>query len=184
MQVSCSRDLHRRCALGFREDAIPRARLVGGARQVTCKHPALHEVQQEVDLHPVLQQVLSLGRSADTPDERAIRSRAAAGELSASGAGPTLIQKEWTCHGAPQSEARRTSNDNGVARSLKRMHRVRPVTGTWGTTRGLFSPVGSFTGDAPSKAQRGQPAGETIDSGWQLEEGQSRPVEERSSSQK
>ena len=86
------------------------------------------KVQQEVDLHPVLQQVLSLGRSADTPDERAIRSRAAAGELSASGAGPTLIQKEWTCHGAPQSEARRTSKNNGVARSLshKRIRRVHP----------------------------------------------------------
>ena len=34
-----------------------------------------------MDLHPLLQQVLTLGRSADTPDERAIRSRVAAAEL-------------------------------------------------------------------------------------------------------
>ena len=45
-----------------------------------------------------------------------------------------MSQKGWTCHGAPQSEARRTSKNNGVARSLshKRIHRVRPVTGTLG----------------------------------------------------
>ena len=68
--------------------------------------------------------------------------------------------------------------------SRKRIRRVRPVTGTWGTTRGSLSPVGSFTGDAPWKAQKGQPAGETIGSGWKLDEGQGRPVGERSSSQK
>ena len=34
-----------------------------------------------MDFHPLLQQVLTLGRSADTPDERAIISRVAAAEL-------------------------------------------------------------------------------------------------------
>ena len=79
MSFSC--DVHRRCALGFGEDAIPRARFVDGARQVTCPNPALHDIQQEVDLHTLLQQVLTLGTSADTPDERAIRSRVAVAEL-------------------------------------------------------------------------------------------------------
>ena len=80
VQVSSSCDVHRRCALGFCEDAIPRARFVGGARQVTCPNPSLHKVQ-EVDLHPHLQQISTLGRSADTPDERVITSRVAAAEL-------------------------------------------------------------------------------------------------------
>ena len=44
-QVPCTCDVHHRCAIGFCEDAIPRARFVGGARQVTCPNPALHEVQ-------------------------------------------------------------------------------------------------------------------------------------------
>ena len=74
VQVSRSSDVHRRCALGFCEDAIPRARFVGGP------NPALREVQ-EVDFQPLLQQVLILGRSADTPDERAIRSSVTAAEL-------------------------------------------------------------------------------------------------------
>ena len=78
MQVSCSCDVHRRCPLDFCKDPIPRVRFVGGARQVTCPNPALHEVQQEVDLHLLLQQVLTLGRSAD---ERTITSRVAVAEL-------------------------------------------------------------------------------------------------------
>ena len=53
---------------------------MSGVRQVTCPNPALHEAQ-EVDLHPLLQQILTLGRSANTPDERAIRSGAASAEL-------------------------------------------------------------------------------------------------------
>lgn len=36
VQVSFSCGVHRRCALGFGEDTIPRARSVGGVRQVTC----------------------------------------------------------------------------------------------------------------------------------------------------
>ena len=39
--------------------------------QVTCPNPALHEVHQEVDLHPLLQQVQDLGGPADTAEERA-----------------------------------------------------------------------------------------------------------------
>ena len=81
MQVPCSCDVHRHCALGFREDAIARARFVGGARHVTCPNPALHEVHQEVDLHPLLHQVRTIGMSVDTPDERAIRNRVTTAEL-------------------------------------------------------------------------------------------------------
>ena len=80
VQVPCSCDVHHRCALGFCEDAIPRPRFVGGARHVTCPNPALHEVHQEVDLHP-LQQIRAIGRTPDTPDERAIRNRVTAAEL-------------------------------------------------------------------------------------------------------
>ena len=84
MQVPCSCDVHRRCALGFAEDAIPRAR-ANEARtithQVTCSNPALHEVNQEMDLHALLQQIRGLGRSADTAKERAIWTRVTAVEL-------------------------------------------------------------------------------------------------------
>ena len=81
VHVPCSFDVQRRCALGFCEDTIPRARFVGGARHVTRPNPILHEVHQEVDLHPLLQQVRTIGRSADTPDECAIRNRVTAAEL-------------------------------------------------------------------------------------------------------
>ena len=111
MQVSCSCDVHRRCPLGFCKDPIPRVRFVGGARQVTCPNPSLHKVQ-EVDLHPHLQQISTLGRSADTPDERVITSRVAAAELrlrsrthlepegvdlsrSATERGEEVLQGEW-----------------------------------------------------------------------------------------
>ena len=80
VQVPCLYDAHRRRPLGFCEDAIPRTRFVGGARQVTCPNPALHEVHQEVDLHPLLH-ARTIGRSVDTPDERAIRIRVTAAEL-------------------------------------------------------------------------------------------------------
>ena len=78
--MSCSCDVHRRCALGFCEDAIPRARTFGGAHLVTCPNPALHEEHQEVDLHPRLQQIRALGRSVNTTEEREIRDRVTAAE--------------------------------------------------------------------------------------------------------
>ena len=74
-QVPCSCDVHRRCALGFVEDAISRDRVSGASTltyQVTCPNPALHEVHREVDLQSLLQQICGVGRSADTA-ERAIR---------------------------------------------------------------------------------------------------------------
>ena len=46
-----------------------------------------------MDLHPLLQQVLTLGRSADTPEERAIRSRVAAAELRLRSR--THLEPEW-----------------------------------------------------------------------------------------
>ena len=46
-----------------------------------------------MDLHPLLQQVLTLGRSADTPDERTIRSRVAAAELRLRSR--THLEPEW-----------------------------------------------------------------------------------------
>ena len=68
IQVPCSCDVHRRCALGFAEDAIPRARVSGASTltyQVTCPNPALHEAYREVDLHSLLQQIRGVGRTTD-----------------------------------------------------------------------------------------------------------------------
>ena len=48
--MSCSCDV-RRCALGYYEDVSPRARYVGGASQVTCPNPGLHEEHHEVDIY-------------------------------------------------------------------------------------------------------------------------------------
>lgn len=77
--------LHRRCALGFAEDTTPRARANEACtitHQATCPNLALHKVHQEVDLHPLLQHIRGLGRSADTAEEREIGARvAAAAEL-------------------------------------------------------------------------------------------------------
>lgn len=57
VHLSCSCKVHRRCALGFVEDAIPRDR-ANGARtlilQVMCSNLALHKVDQEVYLHTFL----------------------------------------------------------------------------------------------------------------------------------
>ena len=46
-----------------------------------CPNPALHEEQQEVDLHPLFQQIRALGRSVDTAEDRATRDRVTAAEL-------------------------------------------------------------------------------------------------------
>ena len=84
VRMPCSCDVRRRCALGFVEDAIPRSR-ANEARtithQVTCPNPALHEVQQDVDLHGLLQQIRGIGRSTDTAEERAIGARVTVAEL-------------------------------------------------------------------------------------------------------
>ena len=78
--MSYSSDIHRRCALGFCEDAIPRARTFGGVHLISRPNPVLHEEHQEVDLHPLLQQSRALGRSVNTTEEREIRDRATAAE--------------------------------------------------------------------------------------------------------
>ena len=46
VQVFCLCDVHHRCALGFCEGAIPRARTFGGVHLVTYPSPALHEEHQ------------------------------------------------------------------------------------------------------------------------------------------
>ena len=81
-QISCSCEVHRRCALGFFEYSTPQARTNGvrtGTYQVTC--PALHEVHQEVDLHPLLQRIGGLAGPAGKGKERAIDASVAAAEL-------------------------------------------------------------------------------------------------------
>ena len=88
VQVSCSCDVHRRCALGFCEDAIPRARTFGGVHLVTCPNPALHEEHQEVVLHPLLQQSRALGRSVNKTEEHKIRARVTAAEQRLRGRAP------------------------------------------------------------------------------------------------
>ena len=83
-QVPCSCNAHRRCPLVFDEDAIPQARVNAAIRltyQVTFPNPALHEVHREMDLQSLLQQIRGVGRSADTAEERAIRTRVTAAEL-------------------------------------------------------------------------------------------------------
>ena len=79
VQVSCSCDAHRRCALGFCE-AIPRAGTFGEVHLVMCPNPALHQEHQEVDLHPLLQQIRALCRSVNTTEEHEIRARVTAAE--------------------------------------------------------------------------------------------------------
>ena len=85
VQMSCSIEMHRRCALGFVEDAISRARINGVrtvTHQVTCPNPALHEVHQEVYLHSLLQQIQGLGGTdRHRGGERAIDARVVAAEL-------------------------------------------------------------------------------------------------------
>ena len=80
VQVSCSCDVHRRCALGFCEDAILRDGTFRGVHLVTCPNPALHEEHEEVDLYPLLQQTRALGRSVDTTEEHEIKARVTAAE--------------------------------------------------------------------------------------------------------
>ena len=92
VQVPCPCDVHRRCALGFVEDAIPRARVTGATTltsQVTCPNPSVYEVHREVGLKSLLQQIRGGGRSADTA-ERAIRARITAAELLLSRRSTTL----------------------------------------------------------------------------------------------
>ena len=56
--ISCSCEVHRRCALGFVEDAISRAR-INGVRtvtyQVTCPNPVLHQVRSHIRSHARIQ---------------------------------------------------------------------------------------------------------------------------------
>ena len=82
--ISCSCEVHRRCALGFVEDATPRARINGVrtvAYQVTCPNPASHELRQEVDLHPLLQKLQGLGGPTGTAEERATDATVVAAEV-------------------------------------------------------------------------------------------------------
>lgn len=65
MHVSCSCDVHRRCALGFVKDAMPRLR-VNGDRLRSRTRPYIHAVHQEVDLHTLFQQIRGLGGLTDT----------------------------------------------------------------------------------------------------------------------
>ena len=51
------------------------------AHEVTRPNPTLHAVYQTVDLRPLLSQIRGLGRSADTPEERAIGATVTAAEL-------------------------------------------------------------------------------------------------------
>lgn len=84
MRVSCSYDVHRRCALVFTEDATPRAMANGAhtlAHQATCPNPGLHAVHQEVVLHTRLEQIRGLGGSVHTAQERATDVRVPVAEL-------------------------------------------------------------------------------------------------------
>ena len=155
VQVSCSCDVHRRCALGFCDDVIPRARYVGGASQVTCLNPALHEEHHEVDIHPLLQQIRALGRSADRTEERVIRERATAAEL-------RLLRRT---HTSPKRvDSSRTATERGEEDLQGEWRGTNPqsqVQAPLKTARALLFPAGSFRGDARQKAQRGQPTGDT-----------------------
>ena len=150
MQVPCSCDMHHRCALAFCEGVIPRAKFVGGARQVTCPDPALHEVHQEVGLCPLLQQARTIGRSVDTPDERVIRNRVTAAELRLRSRTHIAPERVGLSRSATE-RTRRTTLENGVARSYshERMRHMGSATVTWTTKRGPFSTGSLSTGDVP-----------------------------------
>lgn len=81
LHVSCSCDMHSRCARGSVEDAIPRT-TSAGVRQVTCPNLALYTGRRDVG--PLCMTLLkpnrSLGRSAATSEERATRDMVAAAE--------------------------------------------------------------------------------------------------------
>ena len=149
-QVPCSCDVHRRCALGFREDAISRARTLGGVHLVTCPNQALDEELEEVDLHPLLQQIRALGRSVDTTEEYEIRHRVTAAEQRLLKK-RTLPHKWWIYCGVARRETRRTTTENGGARSPsnKCERRVGSVAGTWRMIRGSLLVAGSSTGGVP-----------------------------------
>ena len=64
-----SREVHRRCSLGFVEDAMPRDIPNGAgarARQVICPNTAPHAMDQELGLHLLLERNCGPGRSAET----------------------------------------------------------------------------------------------------------------------
>lgn len=65
----------------FCEDAVPRARFVGGARLVACPNPALHEKHCEKYVYAFLQLISALGTSANTTEEPLMRKRVIATNL-------------------------------------------------------------------------------------------------------
>ena len=170
VQMPCSCQEHRSCALGFFGDATPRARINGvrtGTYQVTCLNPALHDVHQKVDLHFLLQQIQGLGGSADTAEERAIDARVVAATLH-------LNRRSTT---ATETIPLSRSADERGEESIVRLAWHCPLTITSGpghaglvssklqTVTDLSSKVGSPTRIAPWKTYRGPPTGEMAGSG-------------------
>lgn len=131
MQVSCSCDVGRRCALGFCEDAILRARFVGRARQVTqhAPEPCSTRGSKRGGPTPLLQQVDTIGRSVNTQGERAIVSRVNAAEIRLWSRTHLVPDRMDMTGSGPQSKTRRSSFVNGVARSHNHMRRVGSATG-------------------------------------------------------
>lgn len=71
-------NVHRRCALGFVENAIRRARSNGTrtlVRHATRSNPSLYAVHHGVDLHPLVHNIRGLVISTDTMEGRDIRDR-------------------------------------------------------------------------------------------------------------
>ena len=148
--VSCSCDVHRRCALGFCEDAIPRARTFVGVHLVTCPNPALHEEHQEVDLHPLLQQVRALGRSVNTTEEHELRARVIAAEQRLRRRAHITPEMVDLSRNLTERDEEDHHGDGGArSPSNKCERRVGSVAGTWRMTRGSLWVDGSSTGGVP-----------------------------------
>lgn len=163
--------MRRRYSRGLCEHATPRTSFVGGTLHVTRPKPAPHEVRQYVYSHPVLQQVRSSDRSGDTPARCCKKVTLAEPHLWSR----TRIAPERV--GLTRGAIARGKEDlqgNGVAQSLnrKRGRLLGSATCTCRTTRASRSPVDSFTGDVPQRAQRRNSGRGKISSEWPLEEGQ------------
>lgn len=183
-------DVHRRCALVFVENAIPRARhnrTNGTSYRETCPNLALHELQQDVDLHRLLEDIRGLGRSADTAEERAVRDRVTAAELrpqseSTSRPGTVGFLRSASARGEEDPEEREwcgtnpQQQKNQASRGACGEHVLIVTVVTSSSSAGLL------TRSAPCKTCRGLTVGETIGFGGLSEKALGRRVEERSAS--
>ena len=139
-----------------------------------------------MNLHPLLQQVHTIGRSANTPDERAIRSSVTAAELRL-WSKTHLAPERMTCRAAPQ-RAKRGGYLFGEWRGTAPQPQADAPRGVCDRhmeddERFVFSGWIVHRIYAVESAE-GAADGGTTGLGWPFEEGQGHPVGDHSSSRK